>query len=89
MAGDRAFDDERWPDPDGKADCFLCGKVVDPLDPKRGTYSINPPDIRIPIHVPCVVPYFNGDQLSVKVEILYRKALDDMHDRQRAIMLGR
>ena len=39
MAGDRPFDDDRFPDQEGFACCFLCGRPVDPRDKQRGSYT--------------------------------------------------
>jgi hypothetical protein len=41
VSDSRAFDDDRWPDQEGFAVCFLCGRRVDPRDPNRGTYTPN------------------------------------------------
>jgi hypothetical protein len=56
MSGERPFDDDRWPDQEGFACCFLCGRKVDPRDSNRATYT---PDARccepIPAHLtPCL-----------------------------------
>lgn len=79
----RPFDDGRFPDADRFADCFLCGRRVDPLDPKRGTYEEPPAGPQLPIHLPCL----NGRN-SVAVGIAYHVALNEMADRQLAIARG-
>ena len=81
MSGERAFDDDRWPDQEGFAHCFLCGRKVDPRDPHRGSYTAkhlacDP----MPIHVPCIVPYFHDGQLDQQVTTLFCHALYEMRD---------
>lgn len=66
---DRPFDDDRWPNEEGKACCFLCGKPVDPLDPKRGTYTPNVNACEaLPIHIPCLdnVPITSVQRIAVR-----------------------
>lgn len=55
MSGtERAFDDARWPTLEGKAECFLCGRKIDPLDPLRGSYTPNHLACDgLPLHLPC------------------------------------
>jgi hypothetical protein len=84
MAGDRAFDDGRWPDQDGHTDCFICTHAVDPLDSNRGSYEIFPFGPRLPIHLRCA-----AGKSTLVIEHLYRQALVDMERRQRAIVFGR
>lgn len=69
---ERPFDDGRWPDPVGKADCFLCGKKVDPKDPLRGSYEIAPAGAALPIHITCL-----NNRPMIQVEIAYRAALNE------------
>ena len=73
----RPFDDSRWPDQEGFGECFLCGRWVDPLDPKRGSYDEPPAGPELRIHIPCL----NGRD-SVGVSIMYHAALNEMSDRQ-------
>lgn len=55
MGGERPFDDDRWPDEEGFAVCFMCGRKVDPRDPARGSYTGNVKACEpLPIHLPCV-----------------------------------
>ena len=81
MSGERPFDDDRWPDFEGFACCFLCGRRVDPLDPHRGAYTSSTRDCEsLPIHIPCIVPYFSREVLSPQVDILFRTAIAQMTD---------
>jgi hypothetical protein len=69
MSGERAFDDDRWPDEETKACCFLCGRIVDPRDPKRGTYTPNVSACEpLPIHIPCLdnVPITEVHRIAVR-----------------------
>jgi hypothetical protein len=51
----RAFDDGRFPDADGRAECFLCGRKIDPLDPRRGGYTPNHLAFDgLPAHLDCL-----------------------------------
>ena len=73
----RAFDDARWPDPIGFADCFLCGLPVDPLDANRGSYDEPPAGPPLKLHLPCL----NG-RTMLSVSFYYRKAIAEMGDFQ-------
>jgi len=78
---DRAFDDDRWPDEDLKACCFLCGRPVDPRDPGRGSYSPKPAACGfLPIHLSCAEPYANwsGGKCPKQMEVAAMKALMQM-----------
>ena len=75
----RPFDDDRYPDQEGFGACFICGKKVDPLDPNRGTYEVAPSGCQVPIHVPCAARFLSS-RPEHELEILYRKALDEMAD---------
>lgn len=76
MTGSRPFDDDRWPDEEGFACCFICGRKVDPSDPNRGTYEIFPAGVKAPIHVPCAAKLISeGGPLGI--EIRYRAFLDE------------
>ena len=73
---DRAFDDDRWPDHDGHACCFLCGFEVDPLDKKRGSYTSNAQACDgLPIHLPCI---HGNDAMQLQVKFL--AAISTMSD---------
>jgi hypothetical protein len=73
MAGPRPFDDSRYPDLEGLAECFLCGHWVDPFDGKRGTFEESPAGPRLPIHLPCL----EGRRM-IAVSLAYHKTLADM-----------
>lgn len=76
MNDGRAFDDGRAPDLDGRADCFLCGRKVDPLDPQRGSYTANASACEpLPIHLPCLD---GKDQTQVMVAFM--AAINTMSD---------
>lgn len=77
MSGDRPFDDDRYPDSEGFATCFLCGRNVGPMDPQRGTYEIAPSGCQLPIHLPCASTFL-ANRPEVELEIAYRDALDKM-----------
>lgn len=79
MSGNRAFDDDRFPDAEGFAVCFLCGRKVDPRDPKRGTYEIAPAGCQVPIHLPCAAAFL-AHRHEIELEITYLAALDQMAD---------
>lgn len=76
MGGDRPFDDDRWPDQEGFASCFMCGRKVDPRDPTRCTYSPNAPSCEfLPAHQSCLA----GDsQHMERVRIAAMTALNQM-----------
>lgn len=81
MSGKRPFDDDRFPDQEGYACCFLCGRKVDPRDPHRGGYTAKASACQVlPIHVPCIASYFHGDVLDPQVEVLFYRALHEMTD---------
>ena len=73
MALVRPFDDGRYPDLDGKSECFLCGKPIDPLDPHRVTYEEYPAGPRLPLHGPCL----NGKS-GPTVNQRYHEAITEM-----------
>lgn len=92
MAGTRPFDDGRFPDAEMFAECFLCGKKVDPLDPKRGTYDEPPAGAELPIHLPCLdehlPPPSPDGRRKRRLSLLYHIALNEMAERQLAIFQG-
>lgn len=91
MAGTRAFDDGRWGDDEGFAECFICGKKIDPRDPSRGFYSEPPSGPDLAIHVPCAAR-IHPPRGMLKREVLsieYHKALNQMVDRQYYVQFGR
>lgn len=77
MSGERAFDDDRWPDEEGFACCFMCGRKIDPLDPARGTYGTYVGGVAfhepLPLHVPCA----DGVE-PTRIEVAYRTAMNQM-----------
>ena len=75
MALERPFDDARWPDRDGHAECFLCGRRVDPLDKHRGSYEESPAGPALPIHLPCLNDYTDRPEIA---NMLYHIAINDM-----------
>jgi hypothetical protein len=78
MSGERPFDDDRWPDQEGFACCFMCGKRVDPRDPSRGSYTINAKACEpIPCHLDCV---FGQDMM--RVQVAFMAAINEMTDVQ-------
>lgn len=78
MSGERPFDDARWPDEEGFADCFMCGKKIDPRDPRRCTYSINAAACEpLPAHGDCL---FGQD--IFRVQVAFMTAINAMTDFQ-------
>lgn len=79
MGGDRPFDDDRFPDQDGHACCFLCGKKVDPRDPLRGTYTPNAKACEpLPAHLtPCLEEAVKD---PVRLAVTAMSALQQMGD---------
>lgn len=76
MSGERPFDDDRWPDEEGSAHCFMCGKKVDPLDKHRVTYTMNASACEpLPAHGDCV---FGAD--IMRVQVAFMAALTEMGD---------
>lgn len=77
MSGnERAFDDGRFPDEEGYADCFICGKKIDPRDPKRGTYTMNRSAFDgLPCHLPCVF----GQEIE-RTQVAFMCAMNTMSD---------
>ncbi len=74
MGGERPFDDERWPDAEGFAACFLCGRKVDPRDPHRGSYTPNVSACEpLPIHLPCA-----EGKLELHIQVAAMAALNQM-----------
>ena len=81
MAGPRAFDDARWPDAEGFADCFICGHPVDPASKKRVEVAVTPLgsprgldlDVRLPAHEQCA-----KDTPRQRRAVLHQQALDRM-----------
>jgi len=76
----RPFDDGHWPaDYSGKADCFLCGKKVDPLDPRRGTYTANAQACEpLPAHLGCLEEGLREDPTGMRVWTAFMGALNTM-----------
>lgn len=76
MSGERPFDDGRWPDEEGYADCFMCGKKIDPRDPSRCSYSINAAACEpLPAHRLCLQDIF-------RVQVAFIQAINTMTDEQ-------
>lgn len=76
MSGERPFDDDRWPDEEGFACCFMCGRKVDPRDPKRGSYTMNARACDgLPAHLDCL---FGQD--IMRVQVAFMQALNQMTD---------
>lgn len=76
MSGERPFDDARWPDEEGFADCFMCGKKIDPLDPRRCSYTINHLGCEpLPAHGDCL---FGGNVL--RIQTAFMTAINTMTD---------
>lgn len=83
MSGERPFDDDRWPDEEGFACCFMCGKKVDPRDPGRGTFTMNAAACElIPAHLSCLEGYGGDQQKTDQVQIAYMTALNQMGQEQ-------
>jgi hypothetical protein len=81
MAGDRTFDDDRWPDEDGHACCFLCGKRVDPKDPNRASYTSNAKAGGfLPGHGQCFSERLAKPGGQIEIEVAHRVALMAMSD---------
>lgn len=75
----RPFDDDRYPDAEGGACCFLCGRKVDPRDPGRGTYGIYDKTGRIPVHEPFPIHVSCADgKNSTQIEVAFRAAFNQM-----------
>lgn len=76
MGGDRPFDDDRFADEDGHACCFMCGRPVDPRDPKRCSYTPNARACEpLPAHQSCLA----GDSLHMeRVRIAAMTAFNQM-----------
>lgn len=78
MSGERPFDDARWPDEEGFADCFMCGKKIDPLDKNRCKYTINHLGCEpLPAHGNCLF-----DQRIEVVQTSFIQAINTMTDEQ-------
>lgn len=79
--GERAFDDARWPEEHtGHAECFLCGRKVDPLDPHRGRYAPNAQAFDgLPAHLSCLEVAIKN---PLQLEAVALKALNQMGDVQ-------
>lgn len=76
MSGERPFDDDRWPDEEGFACCFLCGRKVDPRDPQRGTYTPNAAACEpLPAHLSCLAGDSNH---MVRVQVAAMTAINQM-----------
>jgi len=83
MSGSRTFDDDRWPDQDGHACCFVCGKKVDPRDKDRGTYTSNAKaGGQLPGHLSCFERVLQQPGGNIVLEVAHRTALLAMSDRQ-------
>jgi len=76
VSDERLFDDGRFPDSDGRAECFWCGRKVDPLDPKRVTYTPNAAACEpLPAHESCLA----GDSNHMeRVRIAAMAAINQM-----------
>jgi hypothetical protein len=75
MSGERPFDDARWPDEEGFADCFMCGKKIDPKDPRRGSYTINHLGCEpLPAHLDCL------STNVLRVQVAFMAAINTMTD---------
>lgn len=85
MAGTRDFDDGRWPDQEGFAECFLCGRKVDPLDPLRGSYTPNAKAFSgLPAHLPCLETALDN---PLRLETIALATLSEMADAQIRLQL--
>lgn len=74
----RAFDDDRFPNLDGHACCFLCGRKVDPLDPHRGSYTPNAAAFAgLPAHLPCLEEAVKDPW---RLEVTAKQAMMQMSD---------
>lgn len=83
MAGERVFDDDRWPDQDGHACCFLCGRKVDPRDSRRGTYTGNArAGGQLPAHLSCLEQKLGEPDGQLRLQVAWSVALKVMSDRQ-------
>lgn len=71
---ERAFDDDRWPDHEGKACCFMCGHPVEPTDDRRGTYTGN---AKVGGELPCHLACLEG-QDPERIFVAWSQALMDM-----------
>lgn len=76
MSGPRSFDDDRWPDEENFACCFLCGRKVDPRDKNRGSYTMNNRACSpLPLHLTCL-----NDLPIETIQIRFMEALNQMSD---------
>jgi len=88
MADLRPFDDGRWPDLEGFADCFLCGRKIDPLDPQRGSYTANARAAQpLPAHLSCLEGCLSLDPTSIRLQTIFLTALTAMADANAKAML--
>lgn len=79
MSGARPFDDDRWPDQEGFACCFVCGKKVDPRDPRRGTFTMNAAACEpIPAHLDCLEGFGGDEDKTVRIQIAFMTAINEM-----------
>lgn len=67
MSGERPFDDDRYPDEEGFACCFMCGKKVDPRDRDRVAYQLNAYVNPLPAHGNCI---FGANMFIVQTAFL-------------------
>jgi hypothetical protein len=83
MSGERPFDDDRWPDEEGFAWCFKCGKKIDPLDSKRCTFTMNVRACEpIPAHQDCLEGYGGDSHKTLQIQVAYMTALNEMSVQQ-------
>lgn len=88
MGGDRPFDDDRFPDEEGHACCFICGRKVDPSDPQRGSYTPNAAAACfIPIHLPCASAMLAQQGGDVRLRVLGASAYNQMGEYQMRRMM--
>jgi hypothetical protein len=80
VSGHRPFDDDRWPDEEGFAVCFLCGHKIDPRDPNRGTYTPNAKSCEpIPAHLsPCLENGVKDSMSLLRLQASAMQALMEM-----------
>lgn len=79
MSGERPFDDDRWPDQEGFASCFMCGRKIDPRDRDRGTFTMNNQAAdAIPAHLSCLEGFGGDAAKTIRVQVAYMTALNTM-----------
>jgi len=83
MSGERPFDDDRWPDEEGFACCFVCGRKVDPRDPFRGTFTMNARSCEaIPAHLDCLEGFGGDEEKTVRIQVAFMTAINEMSREQ-------